>query len=457
MKKSLLLLLLISIFNTPIAADDDEDPIVVSLATESTLEPLYLVPIQSESSAYDSSYLQKLDQILYFDIQHNGKTYLSKRTSEQDNLAISSTGNGLGNIHDWKKHGQAYVVKAKVAGSNLSALALNVQTFAMKKIDDIPLSGDFSQDRRQIHKLSDAITKALFNMDGIATTKVLYTIKTKTDKNKWISEVWEADYDGGNPRQITKQNTTIVTPVYMPPKAGFTAGSILYTSYQNGQPKIFVASLKDGVGKRLTLLRGNQLMPTVSQQRDKVAFICDITGNPDLFVLSFTPESGTSEKAQQIFAAKQATQGTPTFSPNGKQIAFVSDKDGSPKIYMIDIPKPGTSLKDIKAKQITKRNRESTAPSWSPDGMKLAYCSKTGGERQIWVYDFKTGQEKQVTHGPGNKENPSWAPDSLHLVFNTADTNASELYIISLNESEHVKITSSPGEKRFPNWEPRYK
>ena len=162
-------------------------------------------------------------------------------------------------------------------------------------------------------------------------------------------------------------------------------------------------------------------MPAVSQQRDKVAFISDVTGNPDLFLQNFSPEKGAIGKPQQIFSARQATQGSPAFSPDGSRVAFVSDKDGSAKIYVIQIPEPGASLKDIKATLISKANRENSAPTWSPDGTKLAYCSKTSGDRQIWIYDFNTKKEKQITQGTGHKENPSWAPNSLHLVFNSTE------------------------------------
>lgn len=279
-------------------------------------------------------------------------------------------------------------------------------------------------------------------------------MKDERDSKNWISEVWEADYDGANARQVTSERSYCITPTYMPPKKGYSSGGFLYVSYQLGQPKIYLASLKDGKGHRLTYLKGNQLMPAISHQRDKIAFISDVTGNPDLFLQPFSPEKGAEEKPQQIFSAKQATQGTPTFSPDGKKIAFVSNKDGSPKIYTIDIPPPGTSLKNIQATLITKRNRENSAPAWSPDGTKIAYCARHGGDRQIWVYDFTTNQEKQITQGSGNKENPAWASNSLHLVYNSSDSNMSELYIINLNQNEAVQITGGLGEKRFPSWEP---
>jgi TolB protein len=407
----------------------------------------------------DDATIRHLEQILAFDLDHNGATFVSKKTAENDQLGQSGSVNQLGSTIEWKERHIAYVVKPQVQGETLSLLVLDVHKQTLKSTDSFPLTGNLSQDRKQVHRAADVVYKALFGDEGIASTKILYTIKTTDPLNpvKTVSEVWECDYDGGNPKQLTFEGSTCVTPVYLPPKPGYTPGGFLYVSYILGQPKIYAASLKDCKGKRLTYLSGNQLMPAISHQRDKIAFISDVTGNPDLFLQQFDPEQGVIGKPQQIFSARQATQGTPTFSPDGSRIAFVSNKDGSPKIYVIDIPEPGARLKDVKTTLISKSNRENTAPSWSPDGTKLAYCSRNWSDRQIWVYNFSTNQEMQLTQGPGHKENPSWAPNSLHLVYNTTDPKSGNLFIINLHQPEEIKITSGDGEKRYPNWEPRIK
>ena len=118
----------------------------------------------------------------------------------------------------------------------------------------------------------------------------------------------------------------------------------------------------------------------------------------------------------------------------------------------MEIPPVGTALKDIKTAQITRVNQENTAPNWSPDGKKLAYCARTNGIRQIWVYDLNEKVEKQLTQGPRNKENPSWGPNSTHLIYNTSDPSDCELYLININHPQPAKISSGEGEKRFPSW-----
>jgi len=95
---------------------------------------------------------------------------------------------------------------------------------------------------------------------------------------------------------------------------------------------------------------------------------------------------------------------------------------------------------------LTKKNRENTSPSWSPDGKMIAFSAKIDGVRQIWIYNFDTEEETPLTTGPQNKENPAWAPDSLHLVYNTDNEENGELFLINLNQKTPTQISRGPGQ-----------
>jgi len=411
----------------PLLANDE---IVVHLSSQEQLMPLFLAPLQDKESGFDKSYLSALEKVLRFDFDHNGKTEIS--TSSKTVYKVET------------------VITKKIANIKI------IYGESVKGIEGITLTGELAKDRQILHRVHDTLFETLFNVRGIAETHILFTLRNRKSDNpaEWTNDVWEIDYDGANARQLTHDGCLCVTPTFVPSKNKGPCRNFLYVSYKIGQPKIYAGSLEESIGKRLTYLRGNQLMPAVSPTLDKIAFISDITGNPDLFIQEYSPEKGLEGKPRQIFCASGATQGTPTFSPDGKKLAFVSNKDGTPRIYILEIPAPGASINQLKPKMISKKTKENTCPAWSPDGKKIAYSAMTSGTRQIWVYDTTTGEEVQLTDGHGHKENPAWAPNALHLMFNSSTTASSDLFMINLNQKKAVKITSGQGEKRFPAWEP---
>ncbi len=447
--------LILTLLTTIFAYASEEAPknfqeIKVYLPTTNSLEPLYLGKVTKSGEGIDSHYVTKLEEILFYDLNYNGSTKVMPYAQEKEAVLQQKNSKIAFNPMTWRNFGIAHVVQAHIAHKTLSLTVFSSDTGSLKQFENIPLTGLIGKDRHQLHLAADTIHKALFGTEGIASTRILYSVKQKPSYGReWISEIWSCDWDGANPKQITKESSYSVTPVFVPPHSNFANDRFLYVSYKSGQPKIFIASLKDGVGKRLIDLKGHQILPAISPKRDKIAFISDAGGSVDLFLQEFHPETGEVGKPVQLFSYPRATQASPTFSPDGSRIAFVSDKDGSPRIYVIPARFQGKRASPV---LISKQNQENSCPAWSPDGEKLAYSSKTNGIRQIWIYDFKTKEEKQLTEGPGIKENPSWAADSKHIVFDATDEKSSDLYIVNLNQTEAIKISQGAGVKHYPTW-----
>jgi TolB protein len=425
----------------------------VYLSTTTPLEPVYIGTFTAENTSLDAQYLSQLETILSYDFKHNGSCKVLPHREQSEQLLRQKSLTPA----SWKGQGASYVIAGSVKDKQLNLSVLSVGSGSVKQFTDISLTGILAKDRRQIHRLADAIHKLLFDEEGICSTRILYSTKLKNSSSKsarsaqssWISEIWGCDWDGANAQQLTREGSYSITPVCIPSNKKYANDRFLYVSYKTGQPKIFISALGQAAGKRLIDLKGNQLLPAISPQRDKVAFICDAGGRTDLFLQKFNPETGDVGKPVQLFSYPRSTQASPTFSPDGSKIAFVSDKDGPPRIYLIAAE---PSAKRPEPVLLTKQNNEKTCPAWSPDGKKLAYSAKTKGVRQIWIYDFEAKEERQLTDGPGNKENPSWAPDSKHLVFNSTGGDTSELFIVNLNQPEAIKISQGPGIKHYPTW-----
>ena len=277
-----LLLLALPLF----AADD----IVVEVKASDQVAPLYLAPIQTQGSGFAASYCKQLERVLQFDFEHNGKTSLLANSRERE--LLSQKGNF--EAKRWKDLGAHFYIYPLIEEKRFTLTALDARSGRVQKLSEITLSGNLSRDRQHLHQASDAVFLSLFGQKGIASKQILYTLRTRgsSDSKDWVSEVWEADYDFANPVKLTNDKRLCVSPSYVPGTKNF-----LYVSYKIGQPKIFLASTQGGEGRRLSFLRGNQLMPIVSPRLNQIAFISDITGNPDLFVQEFSPQTGVASAA----------------------------------------------------------------------------------------------------------------------------------------------------------------
>ncbi|MCH9630132.1 MAG: Tol-Pal system protein TolB [Chlamydiia bacterium] len=433
-----------------------EEEIIVHLNRSEPLVPLYLGTFDATQSSLKPDYVEKLEGVLRFDLDYSGRMEICGRHHEKEGLLLLEN-KKEGFAHSvWKRDKISYVVSASVEADKLNVSVFSVDFQKIKHIKGIELTGDLGKDRRSIHRLSDHIHKICFNKEGISTTKVLYTVQVPNEKkgdNKYLSHIFECDYDGHNAQKLTEDPKYCITPIYYP-KSTLKPQQFLYVTYEDGPSKIYISTIGNHKPEPFIKLRGNQLLPTISKDNSKIAFICDAGGRADLFVQPLHPERGLLGKPIQAYSFPSSVQASPSFSPDGKKIAFVSDKEGTPKIYLIDAPKYKKGRKLPDAVCLTKKNRENTCPSWSPDGTKLAYSAKTKGTRQIWIYDFDTNEERQLTSGTSHKENPCWAPNSFHIVFNTADATSSELHLVNLNQDKTIKISNGPGKKHYPSWQP---
>ncbi len=419
----------------------------VSLSTQNKLYPTYLGAPQNNNPGFGEKYSDRLRAVLQFDLSHNGYMQLLPLLEQYDN----SLKDRNFDAQFWGEKKLAYVLRFEVNAANLFISVFSTTTKLQKHFHEIPLSGHIEIDRQKIHRFCDILLNYLLGVQGISSLKILYAMRTENPEKtgrRWLSEIWMRDADGHNPKQITFENNYCVHPLFIPQSSDF-----LYISYRLGQPKIFRAKLDNPISTRqIVSLRGNQLLPALSLDAAKLAFISDAGGRPDLFLQMLDQTGRAKGKPLQLFSMPRATQASPTFSPDGSQMAFVSDKDGPPRIYVMNIPKAADRRRSP-TRLLTTACRQNTTPAWSPDGTKLAYNALINNVRQIWIYDFISGEETQLTFTPLNKENPIWAPNSLHIIYNTEDNEEADLYIINLNQKTPERISFGDGRKRFPVWE----
>lgn len=423
----------------------------VTLPTKTNLHTVYISAFLPQKTTLSKEYLSQLRDILTFDLKVSGEIFPSSQSAQAEKTLQSPDPFPLS---FWGNREVSYIVHLKATSKSIFATLFSVNTGKSYQIERDHLCGALVSDRRIMHEIADTLLELISGYKGIATTRILYALQVSQvdeDETKWKSEIWEADYDGANQRKVTSEESYCISPVLFPKSEGFAKNKFIYVNYKYGQPKIFINQLGSPRGEPWIPLRGNQLLPTLSSSGDMLAFICDASGRADLFVQAIDQKKGLQGKPIRVYSFPNSVQASPTFSSDGSKIAFVSDKNGTPHIHLIDTPYPGME-KMPKASSLTKKHRENTCPSWSPDGKKLAYSAKVNTIRQIMIYDFTTKEEIQLTFSNYHKENPSWAPNNLHLIYNSVSSSSSELFVIHLKQKVEHKITQGPGKKHYPAW-----
>ncbi len=192
-------------------------------------------------------------------------------------------------------------------------------------------------------KASQMATGIAYSRDG---RKIAYSIS-----NGENSQIWVADANGANPRQLTD------TPFFINSSPSWSPDGkkIAFVSNRGGSPQIYVMNA-DGTGglKRLTFQGNYNQTPDWSPRGDLIAFTArDELGVFDLFAVNV--DSGKVIRLTQ----DQGSNEEPTFSPNGRLIIFSSTRAGPAQLYVM-MPDGNNQLR------LPVAATNSTTPSWGP-------------------------------------------------------------------------------------------
>ena len=95
----------------------------------------------------------------------------------------------------------------------------------------------------------------------------------------------------------------------------------------------------------------------------------------------------------------------PTWSPDGRKLAFVSDRDGfvsvyTPEIHVVNVDGSGQ-------RNLTRNPASDSDPVWSPDGRKITFVRNF----EIYVMNADGTGQTNLTRNPAHDFAPAWSPD----------------------------------------------
>ena len=287
------------------------------------------------------------------------------------------------------------------------------------------------------HTAVDTVLNKVFGIQGICRSKIVFSAATSA-KNR---EIFICDFDGSNIKQLTKNNTLCVEPVWAPDGKSF-----VYSYYGPSYTNLVQYDMETGLSRRLTQYGGINAGGSLSPDGKTLAMILSRDNKVDLFT---RPTEGGTLK--QLTGGKPV-EASPRWSPDGKKLCFVSDaKNGRPVLCVID-PSAGGKATEISGLVGSER----VAPSWSSDN-KIAYCAKINRNYELRVAklsaDGKSGVMEEIGIAGNNTfqgEDPSWAPDNRHVTLTVNDA----IYVIDTRLGAKRKLVSGSGKVGQSNWSP---
>ncbi len=140
----------------------------------------------------------------------------------------------------------------------------------------------------------------------------------------------------------------------------------------------------------------------------------------------------------------------PAVSPDGSKIAYCSNSSGKWEVYTLDL---------LSAEQVRVSNADSYAcePTWSPDGLWLAYEAIVDGKLSILLQSTVdlTTPPLSLTDNKRNHFDPSWSPGGREIAFVSERNARLEIWQANLNAVEDrlsPLMASAEANYSSPNW-----
>jgi TolB protein len=131
---------------------------------------------------------------------------------------------------------------------------------------------------------------------------------------------------------------------------------------------------------------------------------------------------------------------------NGR-IAFENQRtDGSHDLEIFSANPDGSDVR-----QLTHNFGDDRAPSWSPDGTKIAFSSLRAGKTGIWVMNADGSDQHVVTESADQFYfAPTWSPDGTRIAFRAT----AEIYVVNVDGTGLTNLTNNPAPDYDPAWSP---
>ena len=168
------------------------------------------------------------------------------------------------------------------------------------------------------------------------------------------------------------------------------------------------------------------------------------TGDGDLATIGFDMDAMRLKGAERLLTIGAGIEILPSASRQGA-IAFMNawqDRD----VWALPLTGGG------EPESVTKTESNDTAGDLSADGKRMVYLSNRWGQRDIWTYDFETGQNLNLTSDDAEQQHPILSRDGSRVAYMTREGGKDAIYVRPFTGGIGRKLCDDCGPPR--DWSP---
>ncbi len=233
---------------------------------------------------------------------------------------------------------------------------------------------------------------------------VAYVVKRSilTDaENRYASDIWLVETAGGTPRHLTAGDNRDTSPRWLP-----DGDRLAFISDRGGAPQLYLLDLRGSEPRKVTSFQRGVSSPVVSPLGRRVA------------VLS---SEGHGLIDRELNAPGGVIRHVKRLQYRFDEAGYIDDRFS--QVWVVD-------LETGDAARVTGADASAGIPAWSPDGSRIAFASNRQDEAntmfrsQLYVVDaeqsLKSGETDgatSISEGSAIAAGPAWSPDGTSIAF----------------------------------------